>query len=966
MNRNFILSLLFLIFFPLCVSAQTYTRKTNLPHLFINTFNRASINSKTIYIYCNLIYVDENDVVTQYDSVSIRGRGNSTWNLSKKPYKIKFKEKQKFLGQGYANAKKWTLIANAGDKTLIRNALTSEMAKWMGMEFAPAAKFVDLTLNGVYQGNYQISDQVEVKKHRVNIVEQDYPLTSSSNITGGYLLEVDGFKDGNCFTSSKSVAIRINYPDEDEISTAQNNYIKNYVNSFERSLFATNYKDPLNGYRQFVDSVSMANLYLVTEITGNIDGFWSMYFYKNQNDSLLYFGPPWDYDIAYNNDYRIQPTQTKLMVDEGYGDAKTWFRQMWNDAEWFSKLINRRFQQLIDNGIEQFLYQKIDSLTQLINQSQKLNYNKWSINSRMYHEIYVHSTYDEYITDLKSFIHDHLIYLETAFANRLPQEPTPPFEPRSNYYNILNAKTNKAMDIYASNGTVYDENNLPQSGALLCAWSTSTDRPAQYWRLDKEGGYFIITNQLGLALNDPTSGTSTATTNVGTQLNLVTPDPTDERQLWIITPQGTQGYYNITNVYTQHTANLNGGGSADGTAVISYTTDSRNESSTNRLWYIRKTTLRLLEEPEPESEFAWNFVKGWNWAAHTLKQPVLLDVFDENAKQIVAQHTEAYHDPQLGFTGSLVELRPATMYKFLFDTDASYSFTGDFCDSNIPIAIKPGWNWIGFTALKPVALREAFVDACVSDNDILLGQDGFSVFNNGAWNGTLTDLQPAHGYMYYSTTTKTVRFATQDSKVKYRKVTVAEREDSVISYGSFDDLRINTHAFPNVMGIIATLNKRDSDLPNPQLHDANTLDDFSLDGYMLYAIDQQGVCRGVGEVVNNRLFITVYGNGGENISFKAVDKATEKEIPILESVVFSPDVQGSLNSPMILTLGELDQDFASEANDIKIDDTLNHPGQVVACYSISGVFVTTDIKQLPAGIFIVKYKDGSTAKIINR
>ena len=335
-----------LVFFILSVFAysQSYTRKTNLPHLYINTFNGASITSKDVYVFCKLVYVDENDVVTQYDSVSIRGRGNSTWGLSKKPYKIKFKEKLRFLGKDYANAKNWTILANAGDKTLIRNALTSELAKWMGMSFAPAAKFVDFTLNGVYQGNYQISDQVDVKNKRVNIVEQDYPLTANSNITGGYLLEVDGFKDGNWFSSSKSVAIRIHYPDEDEIVATQNNYIRNYVNSFEKILFSSDYNDPVKGYRQFVDSVSMANLYLVTEITANIDGFWSMYFYKNQNDSLFYFGPPWDYDIAYNNDYRIQPTQSKLMVDEGYGDAKTWFKQMWNDQEWFAKLINRRFE----------------------------------------------------------------------------------------------------------------------------------------------------------------------------------------------------------------------------------------------------------------------------------------------------------------------------------------------------------------------------------------------------------------------------------------------------------------------------------------------------------------------------------------------------------------------------------------------------------------------------------------------
>ena len=123
-----------LCFFSLNTSAQVYQRMTNLPHIYINTYNNKAITSKTEYIYCTLIYVDEEDHVFEYDSVAIRGRGNSTWGFAKKPYKIKFYTKEKFLGKGYANAKKWTLLANAADKSLIRNAITSAMGDWLGLK----------------------------------------------------------------------------------------------------------------------------------------------------------------------------------------------------------------------------------------------------------------------------------------------------------------------------------------------------------------------------------------------------------------------------------------------------------------------------------------------------------------------------------------------------------------------------------------------------------------------------------------------------------------------------------------------------------------------------------------------------------------------------------------------------------------------------------------------------------------
>lgn len=589
------LLLLFFCFFSLNTVAQEYVRLTNLPHVYINTFNNRRITSKDYYIYCTLVYVDESDHVFTYDSVEIRGRGNSTWGLSKKPYKIKFYSKEKFLGKGYANAKKWTLLANAGDKTLIRNAITSEMGDWLGMKNSPARKFVDLTLNGEFLGNYQISDQVEVKAHRVKITEQDYPLTDESDITGGYLLEVDGFHDGNWFYSSHNLGIRIHYPEEEEIVTSQNNYIKNYINEFERVLFSDNFADPVDGYRQYVDSASLFNLYIATEVSANIDGFYSMYFYKDQQDPLIYFGPLWDYDIAYDNDYRISETERKLMVNDGYGDGKIWFNRFWQDSEWFGRNVYKRYKKALDDGLVDFLYTKIDSLSNLLSRSQQLNYEKWGIRTRMYHEITLYSSYQEYINELKQFISDHTQYLLTAFESRKPIDPTPPLEPEKFYYKILNVNTSKAIDI--DNPFQYSEDNYPGEGTGVSSWEDNDTYESQLWEFKKVGDYFMIINKYGLALNDPTIGECTETTNLNTQLNVDEADPENPRQLWTIKPQGTQGYYNLINVYSKHTANLSGGSNNNGTKILSYETTDRNATSVNRLWYIVKSKIPLPEEP---------------------------------------------------------------------------------------------------------------------------------------------------------------------------------------------------------------------------------------------------------------------------------------------------------------------------------------------------------------------------------
>lgn len=587
----------------LCAQAQ-YARLTNLPAIRIFTSDGRGITSKEYYKYCTMYYTDEQDNVTRYDSVQVRGRGNSTWNLSKKPYRIKFNHKEKFLGKGYANAKSWTLLANAGDKSLIRNAVTSAMGKRLGMKFNPAYKFVDLYLDGQYLGNYQISDQVQVRPHRVNIVEQEEVPTDTSDITGGYLLELDRSYDFSMgktgfMTSHYQLPINIHSPEEEVIAQSQLLYISAYVDEFERRLQSDQFTDRVEGYRPMVDSTSLVNWYLGNEMSANVDGFYSTYFYKDRDDSLLYWGPLWDFDIAYNNDNRTDRATTnntteQMMADVAYRGSKVWVQRMWEDP-WFGRLVNRRFKEAVDGGMEAYLHTVVDSLSSLLEESQEQNYRLWGINKRAYHEVVVYSTYDQYIADLKQFITDHLNYLSRELPMRTakgPAEPTPEFKPGNYYYRIASARTGHVIDV--SNGQVVA--NANDSADIV-----------QDWYFKQSGGRFqIINRQSGLALNDPTEGAVTATTNVGTQLNVAMADDSDTRQLWTLTPQGYSGHYNLINVATRHAANLSGGRSDADAPVVSYTSDSRDSVSQNRLWKFTATDtlsdsptgLAALSEPE--------------------------------------------------------------------------------------------------------------------------------------------------------------------------------------------------------------------------------------------------------------------------------------------------------------------------------------------------------------------------------
>lgn len=579
----------------LCVAQ--YNQLTNIPTVYIDTHNGVGVTSKTNYIYATMTYIDGSKMV-QYDSLQIRGRGNSTWNLAKKPYRIKFKESTKFLGKGYAKNKSWTLLANHADKTLLRNAVTFAMGDFLGQPFSPAAHFVDLVLNGTYLGNYQVSDQVNVDNKRVEVFEQEEVASDTSNISGGYLVEIDGFGTSEVvnFRTSKNLIVSVKSPDEDIINTAQKNYIKQYLNDFESSLFGGNFTDAANGYRAIADSATLVSWYIATELSANVDGFWSTFLYKDRDDPKLYFGPLWDYDIAYNNCNRVGDVTNQTMVDAGFGSdlTKVWVKQMIKDP-WFNNAVNNAWKQKIGEGLEEYLYNYIDSMAVYLDRSQAKNYSRYSISSRVYNEIYLYSTYADYIDQLKRFIGEHIDFLSDTFAERAkdmgddgddPEVTLQPFALQDGYYyRIYNKGTNKVLDIADAS---MDE------GANVVIWSPEYGRDTQLWQIMKVGDHYQLINKVsGMAFNDP-SPTST----VGTPLNVVAPDATDTRQLWQFVTVNENDNYNIINVYTDHAINNSGGGASDGNNILSYTNDDRNAVSNNRQWRI--TPEELIPDYVPE------------------------------------------------------------------------------------------------------------------------------------------------------------------------------------------------------------------------------------------------------------------------------------------------------------------------------------------------------------------------------
>jgi hypothetical protein len=305
------------------------------------------------------------------------------------------------------------LLANHGDKTMIRNALTYQLGRFIGMKFCPAAKFIDLYLNGKYRGTYQISDQVQVHKKRVEVDEDN-----------GWLLEVanENSREEPYITSTRyGIMYNIKNPDDELLTMDKRIAIGQWLEAFEKAVASDDYRDPEKGYRAYIDETDFINWYVGAELTGNIDALYSIYMYKEADEQKMHFGPLWDLDLGYDN------SSEKSLLRQMEAYLGLWNRpfekilqRLWLDP-WFAKACNDRLNALVEAGLQQHLIASIDSLRGAIWQTQAQNFKVWPINQQVYdwEKHKYHNDYDSYISDLKAFVNTHIPYLQEAFAQKL-------------------------------------------------------------------------------------------------------------------------------------------------------------------------------------------------------------------------------------------------------------------------------------------------------------------------------------------------------------------------------------------------------------------------------------------------------------------------------------------------------------------------------------------------------------------
>lgn len=393
---------------------------TNLPTVVINIKGAQEVTSKEEEL-SSVVYIvsEEGKKLLATEKTGVRGRGNASWNFPKKPYRLKFDEKQQLL-DAPAKAKKWTLINNYGDKTLMRNILAFELSRRFGLAYTPYCHPVDVVLNGEYRGCYQLCDQIEVNKNRVNIIEMEPEDVTLPELSGGYLIEVDAYAstEASHFYSTLGTPVTIKSPDDEDIVNAQTRYITDYFNRMENAVFASNFADPETGYRRYLDLDSFLKHFMVGEMSGNTDTYWSVYMTKDRESDKFFTGPVWDFDIAFDNDQRTYPIEAHtdyIFASKNSSVASEAMRQMVNcivkeDDGARQRLLELWSEARNTKGIDETsLLEYVDKTVELLNESQKLNFLRWNILSERVHENpQASGSYEGEVAIVKNFIRKRL------------------------------------------------------------------------------------------------------------------------------------------------------------------------------------------------------------------------------------------------------------------------------------------------------------------------------------------------------------------------------------------------------------------------------------------------------------------------------------------------------------------------------------------------------------------------------
>lgn len=474
MKPKFIfLTFVFLILNHFTFSQVTGITSSNLPLVVIDTKGQTIIDGSKINASMKIINNSNGinkptDLGNDYNgNIGIEYRGGIPKPTEQNPFNFETRtatganNNVSLLGMPLEND--WILLANYNDKTFCRNVVSFEIFRRMD-HYAPRIKMVEVIINNVYQGIYFLAEKIKQDKGRVDISNLTNTDISGDNLTGGYIFKIDEYTITNSWKSSytpidhpeKPVYFVYEDPDPTDLVTVQKDYLKNTINSFEKVLYSSNFKDPVAGYPAWIKTNSTLDFFFVNELARNINGYRKNCFYfkdKDTKDKKIHSGPVWDFDSGFKN---LTNSCTPFSATDGSGwthkindctnkaNSNGWIVRLLQDPA-FASALNNRYAIMRNSYLSaNYINNLIDSIANRANEAQVRHYSKWNILGIPAGDLEVDAqptTYAGHVANLKIWIQTRLAWLDVHIPSEITSTPDDLLDPGFSYRLFPNPAT---------------------------------------------------------------------------------------------------------------------------------------------------------------------------------------------------------------------------------------------------------------------------------------------------------------------------------------------------------------------------------------------------------------------------------------------------------------------------------------------------------------------------------------------
>ena len=385
-------------------NGDRYALKVPVMSISLNdvTLTEVHENGKEIKYLGNTV---ELDGVT-FENVEFKGRGNYSWAVDKKSYRIKLDKKVELLGMN--KSKKWALIANSVDDSMIRNDLAYYLTDLIvDGDYPFRGEYVWLEIDGEDLGLYYLIQTMDIGKQAVKLDDPMGVLVEMDNV---YCKEEEKWyetKDGNCLTVKSAVA-------DDNVDDAMKDYMEKY-DALEKAVDRGDFSKA----EELADMKSFAEYYLITEISANPDAYaTSWFFYKNGVTDKIHAGLTWDFDASFGNykwgkgmceDEFYAPTVETVHMTDGTLRSSTI-----NFSDMLYKLMNlSEFRELVLEVYSERLLGKNDEILKYID----IRSDEIREAAKRNTELWGGEDFDTSVDYLKWWIIKRIEYFESKFAD---------------------------------------------------------------------------------------------------------------------------------------------------------------------------------------------------------------------------------------------------------------------------------------------------------------------------------------------------------------------------------------------------------------------------------------------------------------------------------------------------------------------------------------------------------------------